>query len=638
MIKRLLLVSLVVSAACGDDDGNSPLPDSGPHPTCTTATVGEITTYPGQFTGTTLGGGADLTAPEDTCSTQTEGAWFDPLGEDVVIRLGGLTAGTAYLVTLTTEDDLSFYVTSDCPPASGEVGACLNFTDVNFTNEQGAFVATGTEHYLVIDASDDPSPPKTGQFTVEVAAAACTEETEATDCASPTPFCVDFTCVQCATSFDCSGDTPVCSPENTCVAGPSTCTGDDVNDTTAPGDDAPNAATMLATPTAATPTVVNGAICSSPDTEEDWYQVALTGDVGIELEFTGATYDLDVYLLDDLGGIVDAGIEGAGVTEAFRTTGLAAGTYYVVVNQYRPEDTAEATPYTLRLSIPECETDFECTTPASPVCGAVGRCEAGPDDCMGDDQGDNNNADDGPVNARDLTTTATRNGSICAVPGEADWYKVTVAAGEGLDIALSWTGTSIDLDPYVFDATGRLLGMSFYVNPENVALTYLPAGTYYIRVEQFADAVSTTSTSYTITATQTAAQTCTSSADCAAAYSTQLYRGDCAAGVCQFIAAGSRANGVACDSGDDCMSGTCSYIAFESDAQDSVCTTSCTTSADCAAVGTGLTCTTGFQTNLCVPACETNLECGALTNRATIDTGEPWDYLTCTAATGVCAP
>jgi hypothetical protein len=139
--------------------------------------------------------------------------------------------------------------------------------------------------------------------------------------------------------------------------------------------------------------------------------------------------------------------------------------------------------------------------------------------------------------------------------------------------------------------------------------------------------------------TRTAAQTCTTTTDCAANYGTQFYRGVCATnGSCEFIAPGTRAAGAACDSGDDCSSTTCSYIAFESDAQKSICSASCTTQADCDAVATGLTCTTGFQTNICVPACTANLECGANLGSSALDTGLPWNYLTCATPAGTCGP
>ena len=641
---RFLLATLLVVAACGDDGGNNnPTPDApggdgdgGGGGTCLPF-AGEITSYPGTFTGTVLGGGADLTVPDGGCATQTGDAWYDPVSEDVVIRLGGLTAGTTYAVALTTDEDLSFYVTTACPAMAGAVTGCLNFTDTSFTSEQGTFVAAGAEHFLIVDA---PEAPTTGAFTVDIVAAECTADTEATDCAAPTPYCVEFACVECVSSFDCAAGAPVCSAASACVAGPTTCTSD-TDDTTSPND-GPSVATMLTTPTSVTPTVVTGGVCNSPATEQDWYKVTLAaGDVGIDLTFTGATNDLDVYLVDASGAVVESGQSNAGINEAIRGADLTAGTYFVVVTQFQPTATTAAVPYTLTVRIPTCDDDFVCTVATAPICGGSGTCGAGFTGCVSDDAADDGaGGDDGPAAARTLPTTvgvaAQLTGAVCSSPGrEADWYKVTALAGEGLDVTLTWTGTD-DLDPVILDSTGKTMGVSYYKSPENVKLTYLPAGTYYIQVTKFSAQPTTTVTAYTLSATRTVAQTCTTSAQCAAEYSTQVYRGSCSAGACQAIAPGARANGMACDSGDDCTN-DCSYISFDADAQDSVCTTTCTTTADCAAVGTGLTCTAFSQGNFCVPACTSNLECGANPGSSTLDTGLPWDYLTCTVATGVCA-
>jgi hypothetical protein len=180
------------------------------------------------------------------------------------------------------------------------------------------------------------------------------------------------------------------------------------------------------------------------------------------------------------------------------------------------------------------------------------------------------------------------------------------------------------------------MGTTFWVNPEVVTLTYLPVGTYYINVDRF-DGTAAAAHAYTVNVTRTAAQTCTTATDCAGTYSTQVYRGSCTGGTCQAIPPGTLANGMPCDTGDDCMSGDCSYIIFESDAQKSVCVNTCTTTADCTALG-AFTCTTGFTTNICVPTCAGNLECGANLNGASLEAGQPWDYLTCTLPAGTCGP
>ena len=455
MIKRYLALCLFLVAACGDDS-NPPGGDiDAPVGGACTGTVGEISSYPGTFAGTVVGGVADLTVGEMGCTANTGDLWFDPVGEDVIIKLGGLTVGKSYVVKLTTMDDLSFYVVGSCPPASGAVMGCLNFTDETFTNEAGVFTATATEHYLVVDASNDPDPPTTGMFTLDVEEAACTPDTEATDCQAAAPFCVDFACVQCVSAFDCTGTTPVCDAANACAAGPMTCTGDDTKDTTAPGDDGPSVATVIAPPTAGTPTTATGSICNSPAAEADWYKVTLAADVGIELNFTGAANDLDVFLLDGAGQVVESGESDPGINEAIRTTGLTAGTYYVVVTQFKPDMNVAAVPYTLKLSIPTCTTDFTCLVAANPVCNGAGACGPGPSACVGDDAADMGvAADDGPAAARVLVSGIAATGSICSSPAsESDWYKIVVTNGQGLNLSLAWTNgtTPSDLDPDILD-------------------------------------------------------------------------------------------------------------------------------------------------------------------------------------------
>jgi hypothetical protein len=350
----------------------------------------------------------------------------------------------------------------------------------------------------------------------------------------------------------------------------------------------------------------------------------------------------------------------AGTSELFAFRAPASGRAAVIVDSY---DAAEIGAYTLMVSPGECLVDGDCTAGGTPRCGptftcvqcandfdcagttgtptcdaAVGSCVAGPAMCVGDDPADDAGGDDGPGGARVLTgMTQTFTGSVCNEPAnESDFFRIDIpTGGEGITINLDFANT-LDLDAYMFNANGIVTGISWWVDPEIVTLTYLPAGTYYLRVNLFADPPTTTAAAYTVQISRTAAQTCTTNADCAAEFETQVYRGNCTGGSCDFIPAGQGAPNSPCDSNDDCGSGTCSYILFDADAQDSVCSGACTMTTDCAAIGAGLTCTTGFGTNICVPSCANNLQCGANIGSGTLDAGQPWDYLTCTVATGVC--
>lgn len=636
-MRRFLFTCLAATAAaCGGGGGSSPpdaappTPDAPPADVCG-APAARISTYPGTFAGVTVGAGADLAVAMGACTDERQ--YYGATGDDQVVQLDNLTPGKTYVVDLTTDDDLSFYVTTACDAGGPTTGSCLLYVDEKFTNETGDFVAPASGSVaVVIDASNDPSAPTTGAYTLAARLAECSVAAACTDASKP--VCSNFACVQCASSFDCTdAATPVCDATGTCVAGPDGCTGTDTGEQ----DDGPAAATVLAVPTAGNPTVVaDHAVCSMPAIEDDWYTITLTTATTLrtQLAWTDTAADLDVILKDATGTDIDGGIETGAGPETI-SNALDPGTYYLEVYRFKPSDDATLTPYTLTVGLAECTTNFDCNA-AKPLC-EVGVCVPGPATCVGDDLGDAGTGDDGPAAARILPTAvvgtpASLTGSACGTPAtEADWYKViNVANGEGLTIAIDGFTAPQDLDLAVFDSTGKLVGVSFWLNPDVVTLTYLPAGTYYARVLRV-DAASTEVAPYTITATRTTAHTCASSTDCAATYDTQLYRGACTAGSCHFIPAGTGAAGAACDSADDCQSARCSYLPFESDAQKSVCTTTCTASTDCAS---GFTCTTGLTTNVCVPMCADDFQCGADAQSSTIDTGHPWDYLTCTS--GVC--
>jgi hypothetical protein len=332
----------------------------------------------------------------------------------------------------------------------------------------------------------------------------------------------------------------------------------------------------------------------------------------------------------------DATVAGTAEINAFRAP--ASGRVAVIIDSY---DAAELGVYTLTVTEGECATIYDCTTGAAPVCGASFTCEAGPNLCTGDDAGDTGaTSDDGPGGAQVVTgPTQVITAAVCNEPAtESDWYAVTVTDGQSVDLQLDFDAGTADLDVYVWNGTGVLTGLTFWQAPETVNLTYLPAGTYYFQIAAFAPS-GPAATAYTATFTVGAAQTCATAADCAAEYTTQVYRGAClGSGACDFIPAGAGLNGAPCDTADDCTSGFCSYLLFESDAQDSVCSTMCTTQTDCDAVGPGLACTQGFGTNFCLPSCANDIECGVPSPGATNDPGEAWNYLTCIVADGACSP
>lgn len=287
----------------------------------------------------------------------------------------------------------------------------------------------------------------------------------------------------------------------------------------------------------------------------------------------------------------------------------------------------------------ECVNSFDCKSATAPRCDTTSEtCTQGTDACLTDDSGEP--ANDGPAGAPVLAPdgggTATQNGLVCSMPAsEADYIAFDVGAiGDTWDLDLAWSGTR-DLDLEVFDASGTTMGVSFWEQPEHVRLTYLPVGRYYARVSEFQGDAS--GVPYTLTAHRSAGPGCTTSADCAAEYRNQIFRGDCAAGACVAIAGGGAvAQGGACDSVSDCAAGlSCSSFFFVANADTrDVCEPGCTSDAQC---GTGYVCTTYLQQNFCVQQCTTDAQCPtALDSQPT--SGQPWARLTCDVATGRCHP
>ena len=383
-----------------------------------------------------------------------------------------------------------------------------------------------------------------------------------------------------------------------------------------------------------------------------------------DLSFYVATGCADPSLTGECLLFVDSGLSGEGETAPFIAP--ASGSAFVIVDSFfGPKDTTDGT-FTISVAEPECSEDtdctdagtpfcsdrtcvacrdsFDCTDSAAPVCGGDGSCGVGATDCT-DDIDDDLQDNDGPAGATVLTSGDVSNAAICNTPGpttpeaERDYFSVTLADTADLDVSVVFADVAPnDLDVRVLDSEGVAMGLSFYLNPEDVNLTFLPAGEYFVEVTYFGNAI-TAALPYTVTATVTDNGDCATATDCAAEFSTQFYRGSCdvATGACTAIeGAAALLQGAACDTSDDCTSGVCSNaLSFQANAQDSVCTIDCTVTADCAAL-TGFTCTVPFGVqNYCRPACATNLDCGVVDlNSADLDAGEPWDYLTCTA--GAC--
>jgi hypothetical protein len=144
---------------------------------------------------------------------------------------------------------------------------------------------------------------------------------------------------------------------------------------------------------------------------------------------------------------------------------------------------------------------------------------------------------------------------------------------------------------------------------------------------------------YTLAVHRALGAGCTSSADCAAEFRNQIYRGSCQAGACIALdGAGAIAEGGACDSESDCAAGLqCPSFFFVADADTrDVCARGCAQDGDCTPLGPGYVCSTYLQDNFCVQGCTADAQCPTAIDVP--PTTPPWLRLTCDVPTGHCLP
>lgn len=301
-----------------------------------------------------------------------------------------------------------------------------------------------------------------------------------------------------------------------------------------------------------------------------------------------------------------------------------------------------ATPVCYEGQCVGCQTSFDCTSAAAPVCGTGQMCVAGSSGCLSD--GTDEPGNDGPAGATQIAVDGTGHaavaGKVCSNPRtEADFFSFDVTSvGETWQFQLGWLGGR-DLDLHAFDATGKELGMSFWEQPEQITLTYLPVGRYYLRVREFVSTPDPVPVSYTLAAQRTLGAGCASSHDCATEYRNQLLRARCDAGACVPIEGnGAVPEGGACDSQSDCsLALHCPSFFFVSDGDTrETCSRSCGDDTDCAPLGAGYVCTTYFSNNFCVEKCTEDAHCP--TSPTSAPTTGPWRRLTCNVPTGRCVP
>jgi hypothetical protein len=388
----------------------------------------------------------------------------------------------------------------------------------------------------------------------------------------------------------------------------------------------------------------------------------------------GTTYYAKISSEEDLAVYVLTGCnagsgDGACLSFADANTGNAAeaakftappdGTAYAVVDFWDASAMPTSGAYTLTVTTDGCTADADCS-PAHPVCDTTQFSCVKYDNCVGDDaaEGDGTTAsDDGPIGATNIAytpgTPVVINGGICddvdpsaASITEFDWWKITVPDGGGFTASLGWADTAADLDLIVTDATGALVGESYWLNAEVVKTSHLPAGTYFLHTYRYAP-TSTAVTPYTLTV-DSATAACTTDADCDDDFSTQVFRGHCNAGTgaCENLAGNAMvALGGKCDGAGDCdataLGCTTQIDPFQSNLSSrGFCTNTCTTDSDCASMPNAvcMTIDPANATKVCAGKCTADTDCGvgSLLDQPTMGSGLPWLYVTCTVMTGQC--
>lgn len=182
-----------------------------------------------------------------------------------------------------------------------------------------------------------------------------------------------------------------------------------------------------------------------------------------------------------------------------------------------------------RRNCVECSTSFDCTDPARPACGYLGKCVASVDDCVDDDASEPGNDSIGgaPILAEPAPgETIALTGAICSAPSlEADYFVLPVG-DDPFRLTLEWQG-SADLDLYVYNATGQLVDVSVAAQPERLTFEQLTPGTYYARVTKYVPWDDTATTAYTLSRQSI---NCMTDWDCTAGDAPVCVSGICSAG------------------------------------------------------------------------------------------------------------
>jgi len=192
-------------------------------------------------------------------------------------------------------------------------------------------------------------------------------------------------------------------------------------------------------------------------TDADWFRFTTSNTGGAEdqvlIAFDNALGNLDIALYDASGVLLDAAT-GSGNVEAVSLSGRAAGTYYVKVH---PHDSDSNPNYTLEVDAPTGAAD-DWSEPYDTFDKAYSLGDPASHPYVG----------------------------LWLTPGDADWFsfRTSLAVGTDLTVGTTWDAGDGDLDLYVYDQGGQLLGSATTGSgTASVGLDDTEGATYFVRID-----------------------------------------------------------------------------------------------------------------------------------------------------------
>ncbi|MBN93707.1 MAG: hypothetical protein CL928_06465 [Deltaproteobacteria bacterium] len=208
-------------------------------------------------------------------------------------------------------------------------------------------------------------------------------------------------------------------------------------------------------------------LMACPD-DEDWYQftVTETARVVVQVLFSQEDGDVDAFLETASGQVVAEGISSSD-NETLDAV-LEPNTYLIVVSQFSDSGLINGTRYNMEIS----ESFAEC-----------------PEDIL-----EPNNSQEAAVDLPAGTYTGLQ---VC--DGDEDWQQVDVAAGDTIEVALSFSSDEGDIDLRLQDGAGAVLAFSeTATDGEDVAYRVEEDGVLWVRVYLFEDQGSIPGAIYTL--------------------------------------------------------------------------------------------------------------------------------------------